>query len=181
MNPQNIRSSPFIEFISTHIVMAWFWFAVRIYVGSVWFEAGFEKVRDQSWTGVNSGKALSGFIQGSLSKTGGAHPDVQSWYAMFLENVILPHTALWSHVVAYGELLVGIGLILGVFTATAAFFGSFMNLNYLLAGTVSTNPILLMLSIGLIFAWKISGYIGLDRYIFPFVGTPWQPGKLFRK
>lgn len=81
---------------------------------------------------------------------------------------------------AYGELFVGIALIIGLFTGIAAFFWLFMNLNYLLAGTVSTNPILFTASIGLILAWRIGGYIGLDRYLLPLLGTPWQQGKLLK-
>jgi thiosulfate dehydrogenase (quinone) large subunit len=82
--------------------------------------------------------------------------------------------------VAYGELLVGIALIMGIFTGIAACCGLFMNLNFRLAGTVSTNPILFTLSIGLILAWKIAGYIGLDRYLLPLLGTPWQQGSVFK-
>jgi thiosulfate dehydrogenase [quinone] large subunit len=55
----------------------------------------------------------------------------------------------------------------------------FMNLNYLLAGTVSINPVLFVGGIGLILAWKVAGYIGLDRFVLPKLGTPWQPGELF--
>src|SRR4029079_2716368 len=122
-----------------------------------------------------------GFVQGALNKTGGAHPDVSGWYASFLQNVVFTHANTWSHGVAYGELLVGIALILGVLTGIAAFFGLFMNLNYLLAGTVSTNPILFVLAIGIILAWRVAGFIGLDRWLLPALGTPWQPGKLFTK
>jgi uncharacterized membrane protein YphA (DoxX/SURF4 family) len=86
--------------------------------------------------------ALGGFIQGALHKTGGAHPDVQGWYAGFLQNIVLTHVHTWSHLVAYGELLVGLALTIGFLTGIAAFCGLFINLNYLLAGTVSTNPIL---------------------------------------
>jgi thiosulfate dehydrogenase [quinone] large subunit len=55
-----------------------------------------------------------------------------------------------------------------------------MNLNYLLAGTVSTNPILLILQLFLILAWRVAGWYGLDRWALPSLGTPWQKGKLFK-
>ncbi|HLZ21355.1 MAG TPA: hypothetical protein VKQ30_04450, partial [Ktedonobacterales bacterium] len=55
----------------------------------------------------------------------------------------------------------------------AAFFGLAMNLNYLLAGTVSTNPILGVLALFLILAWRVAGYYGVDRYLLPLLGTPW--------
>lgn len=48
-----------------------------------------------------------------------------------------------------------------------------MNLNYLLSGAISTNPMLAILGLLLILAWRVAGYIGLDRYVLPFLGTPW--------
>ncbi|MFA9404074.1 MAG: hypothetical protein ACERKY_13540, partial [Anaerolineales bacterium] len=61
----------------------------------------------------------------------------------------------------------------------AAFFGGFMNMNYLLAGTVSTNPLLLAIAIFLILAWKTAGWWGIDRWLLPMLGTPWRPGFIF--
>jgi len=116
-----------------------------------------------------------------LAKTTGLHPDVQGWYASFLENVALPNAETFSYVVAYGEVIVGIALIIGLFTGIAAFFGSFMNLNFLLAGTVSVNPILFVLQLFLILAWRVAGWVGLDRYLLPKLGTPWQGGSMFKK
>ena len=80
-----------------------------------------------------------------------------------------------------GEFLVGVALILGIFTGIAAFFGGFMNANYLMAGAVSTNPILFILAAGIILAWKIAGWWGLDRWVLPVLGTPWKPGSIFRR
>jgi thiosulfate dehydrogenase [quinone] large subunit len=117
--------------------------------------------------GDQAGTAVKGFLLGALQKSSGPHPDVQGWYAAFVENFVLEHTVLFSYLVTYGELLVGAALILGICTATAAFFGAFMNMNYLLAGTVSINPILLVLEILLMLAWRTAGWIGLDRYIVP--------------
>ncbi len=173
-----IDESPVSKFLFSDTRVAWFWLIVRIYAGWQWLTAGWEKVHDPAWTGPNAGAALSGFIQGALHKTGGTHPDVQGWYADFLQSFVLIHANTWSHVVAYGELFVGIALIIGILTGIAAFCGLFMNFNYLLAGTVSINPILYTLSIGLILAWKIAGYIGLDRYLLPLLGTPWQQGTM---
>jgi thiosulfate dehydrogenase [quinone] large subunit len=81
--------------------------------------------------------------------------------------------------VSFGELLVGVALILGIFTGLAAFFGSFMNVNYLLAGSISTNPLLFIFATWIVLAWKTAGWIGVDRWILPALGTPWRPGNLF--
>lgn len=105
---------------------------------------------------------------------------MEGWYAWFLQHVVLPHTTVWGHVVSWGEFLVGIALMLGIFAGLAAFFGALMNMNYVLAGTVSTNPILLVIAILLMLAWKTAGWWGLDRWILPALGTPWRPGAVFR-
>lgn len=157
------------------------WLLLRIYIGWEWLVAGYEKIINPAWVGSHAGIALAGFLSGALSKTAGAHPDVSLWYATFLKNVVLPQAATFSYIIAFGELFVGIALILGLFTGIAAFFGSFMNMNYLFAGTVSTNPLMFLIELLLILAWRTAGWIGLDRYILPFLGTPWQPGKMFKK
>ena len=77
-----------------------------------------------------------------------------------------------------GEVLVGVALVIGALTGIAAFFGLFMNLNYLLAGTVSTNPVLFVLAIGIILAWRVAGFYGADAYLLPLLGTPWKKGTL---
>ena len=73
---------------------------------------------------------------------------------------------------------VGLGLILGVLTGFAAFFGALMNMSFLLAGSASTNPVLFTLAVGLILGWKVAGYYGVDRYLLPMLGTPWHPNVL---
>jgi len=53
-----------------------------------------------------------------------------------------------------------------------------MNVNYLMAGTVSTNPLLFVLATWLVLAWRVAGWWGLDRWLLPRLGTPWAPGDL---
>lgn len=161
--------------------MGWIWLVLRVYVGYEWLIAGWAKVNNPVWVGPKAGVAVSGFLNGALEKTGGQHPDVSGFYGAFIHNVALPNAATFSYLVAFGELLVGIGLILGIFTGISAFFGAFMNMNYLFAGTVSTNPILFVVELFLILAWRTAGFIGVDRYLLPMLGTPWKKGKLFKK
>ena len=75
--------------------------------------------------------------------------------------------------------MVGIALILGIFTGIVAFVGSLLNVNYLLAGSVSTNPILFIIATWLVLAWRTAGWWGLDRWVLPALGTPWRPGYVF--
>jgi len=89
------------------------------------------------------------------------------WYAGFLQSAVQAYPIIWSYAITYGEIAVGLGLIVGCFTGAAAFFGIFMNLNFLLAGTVSVNPIMALLGIGVLLARRVAGYIGLDYWIRP--------------
>ena len=174
------ENAPVEGLLFNDVRLSWLWLVLRLWLGWKWLEAGWGKVQNPAWTGPNAGGAIQGFVNGAISKTGGEHPDVPGWYAAFLQNVVLPNASLWSHLVAYGEVLVGIALVLGLFTGIAAFFGGFMNFNYLLAGTVSTNPMMFLVGALLMLAWKTAGWLGLDRVVLPLLGTPWAPGKFFR-
>lgn len=166
------------RFFFANTNMAWFWLLVRLYLGWNWLEAGWGKVQNPAWVGSDAGAGLTGFIQGALAKTGGAHPDVQMWYAWFLEHAVMPHVEVWSYMVAYGELLVGAALIVGFLVGLSAFFGMFMNLNFMLAGSVSVNPIWFVIGLGLVLAWRIAGHIGLDYYVLPFLHKKFRPRRL---
>jgi len=156
---------------------AWIWLIVRVYVGWIWLGEGIAKAQSPSWIGTSAGTFLASWVTGALVKTQGAHPDVQGWYAAFLSNVVLPHTVFWSYAVTFGEIAVGIALILGIFTGIAAFFGTTMNASYLLAGAVSINPILFAFGSLLVLAWKTAGWWGADRWLLPRVGTPWHQNR----
>lgn len=174
-----LEDSPVARALFGDVRWAWLWLVLRLYLGWEWLQAGWGKLHNPAWTGSKAGAALAGFMNNALTKTGGEHPDVQGWYAWFLQHAVLPHPVIWSYLVSWGEFLVGVALILGIFTAIAAFFGSIMNISYLLAGAVSTNPILFAIATGLVLAWKIAGWWGLDRWVLPALGTPWSPGYVF--
>ncbi len=176
-----VNDPPLARFLFGDVRLSWLWLIMRLYVGYEWVNAGLEKLQNPAWFGAKAGTGIAGFVNGALQKTTGSNPAVQSWYATFLKDIVLPNSAIWSYIITFGELLVGIGLILGIFTGIAAFFGSFMNVNYLLAGTVSTNPILFVIATWLVLAWKTAGWIGLDHWLLPALGTPWKSGTLFRQ
>lgn len=55
------------------------------------------------------------------------------WYKAFLQNTVLPHASLFATLQTYGEVVVGLGLILGLFTRLTAVIGLVLSLNYGLA------------------------------------------------
>ena len=165
--PLQLRASALSRFLFAHPGMAPVWLLLRLYVGWQWLSSGLEKVGNPAWVGTDAGKAVTGFLQGALKKTGGEMPEVTGWYARFIENVALPSAGLFSYLVTFGELAVGAALILGLLTGIAAFSGMLMNFAYLFAGTLSGNPLLLLLGLLLVLAWRVSGWWGLDRLVLP--------------
>lgn len=135
---------------------------VRVWLGYEWLSAGLGKVGNPAWTGDRAGSAVTGFLKGALAKATGDHPAVQGWYARFVEAVALPNAAVISYLVAWGEVLIGIGLLLGLATTAAALAGALMNLNFMLAGTTSTNPILYTAAVLVLAGGTASAYFGLD-------------------
>ncbi len=160
--------------------LAWLWAIVRVWLGYQWIEASLHKIGVQAWTG--NGSALKGFWERAVAVPDApARPVIAfDWYRSFIQFLLDTQSYTWfAKLVAYGELVVGIALIIGAFVGIAAFFGALMNWNFMMAGSASTNPLLFTLAILVILAWKVAGYYGLDRALLPALGTPWRPGKVF--
>lgn len=157
------------------------WLPLRVFVGLDWLTAGLHKLGDPKW--MNGGTALKGFWQSAVAVPNPpAHAAITyDWWRNFLQGMLDNQSYTWfGPLIATGETLVGLGLIFGALVGVASFFGIMMNTSFLLSGSTSANPILLLLGILLILAWKVAGWIGLDRWLLPALGTPWHRGALFR-
>jgi thiosulfate dehydrogenase (quinone) large subunit len=170
---------------------AWIWLVVRLFLGYQWLHAGWEKITGteggtfawhfgfthDSW--LRSSAGLKGFAGFALSNAGEPHAAVNyGWYAHFL-HYLSTGGGWMAPVIAIGETAIGIALILGLFTAVAAFFAGMLSVSFGLAGVAGVNPAFFVMEVFLILAWRNAGYYGLDRYVLPMLGTPWHRGKLF--
>lgn len=173
-NGKIVQDPPVVKKLLNSPQAAWLWLVLRIWVGYKWIDAALHKIDNPAW--VETGAALKGFWTGAVALPEGGRPPIAfDWYRGFIQFLLDAEAYTWfAKVVAYGELLVGIALILGLFTGIAAFFGGFMNWNFMMAGSASTNPMLFAVSVALVMAWKVAGYIGVDRYLLPALGTPWD-------
>lgn len=153
------------NFLRTNVYASMVLLLVRVYLGWQWMTAGWGKITGD---GFNAG----GFLKGAVANPVVSHDHVvYPNYVAFLEKVAIPNADLFSMMVAYGEFLVGLGLLLGVLTTWATFFGVVMNFAFLYAGTVSSNPFMVMLSILLIVAGANAGKFGGDYYVLPYLKT----------
>jgi thiosulfate dehydrogenase [quinone] large subunit len=171
---------PFVVSLFNSTRWAWLWLIVRLYVGYTWLSSGWSKVTNPAWT--QTGAALQGFWERAIVlPEAPARPAITyDWYRAFIQALLDGgHYTWFAKLVMAGELLIGAALILGAFVGIAAFLGAFMNWNFMMAGSAGANPMLFLLSILLILAWKTAGWYGLDRWLLSKLGTPWRPGMVF--
>jgi len=169
-----IQDPPLARFLFSDKRTAWLWLILRVWLGAQWVDASLHKITNPAW--VQTGAALKGFWTNAVTiPESGKSVIAFDWYRNVL-NWLLQNEAytLFGKLVAYGELLIGIGLIVGAFVGIAAFFGAFLNWNFVMAGAASSNGLLLVLAVLLVLAWKVAGYIGADFFLLRWLGVPWK-------
>ena len=183
---RKLHDPSWFSMIFSNTALAPLWLIARLYLGYQWLLAGLHKLwGDERWIAVAGpdGLALKGFWTRAIAIPEKGAPQIKyDWYRDFLTFMVDHGWYHWfSWVIAIGEVTVGVMLIVGVFTGFAALAGATMNFNFLLAGSASTNPVLFIIAVLLIMGWKVAGWIGLDRWVLPALGTPWEPGPIVQE
>jgi thiosulfate dehydrogenase [quinone] large subunit len=174
-----IQGPAFARFLFNNPRAGLFWLPIRLFLGFAWLEAGLHKLAGDGWIN-NGGTALAGFWKGAVAiPASGSGKITYDWYRDFISTLLNGgHEQWFAWVITFGEIAIGVGLLVGMLTGIAAFFGALMNMSFLLAGSASSNPVLFTLAIGLMLGWKVAGYYGIDRHLLRLVGTPWRPGPI---
>jgi thiosulfate dehydrogenase (quinone) large subunit len=94
---------------------------LRVYLGAVFLISAVPKLRGDFTAG------LTAFLEQRAMEQ--SHP----FYRQFLQEVVLPNTQLFAALVTWGELLVGVLLILGLMTRLSATVALLLTLNYMFA------------------------------------------------
>lgn len=138
--------------------------AIRIFVGLMTLWLVFQKL-DPKWVG-----SFGSVLESSARLT------PFSFYASFLNEMVIPMGSGAAYMLMLAELAAGLGLVLGLFTGPAALIGAAVSLNYFfaLAGLkglyVATTLTYFMIQVALAFAHAGTTW-GLDRFM---VGKmPW--------
>lgn len=176
-NPSTLNDPAFVKSLFGNPSWAWLWFIARLYVGYTWLTSGWGKLSNPAW--VETGVALKGFWERAVAiPDAPARPLIAfNWYRAFIESLLESGSYTWfSKLIVAGELLIGIALILGLFTWAAALAGGFLNWNFMMAGTASVNPVLFTISILLVLSWKTAGWWGLDRWLMHLVASRQKSG-----
>lgn len=192
--PGQVDDPSFWKALTGNVYMSVLWLPLRLVLGIHWLQAGWHKTQEAGWAlsgegmvrqadgtmapgFLERGQSMEGFLRGAYTPNPetGATKAVFGWYANVLEFIVDNGWTSWlGPMIAWGEVLVGLGLILGGLIGFAAFFGTVMNMSFMLAGTVSANPWMFAMTVFIIIGWKVAGYLGLDRWLLPMLGTPWN-------
>ena len=174
---QTLETPSFINMLFSDKRVSILWLAVRVWLGWQWIEAGWHKVTNPAW--MQTGDALKGFWMGAVQIPAEGRPPIAfDWYRTFLQAGLDAQVYTWfAKVIAVSEILIGVALIVGIFVGLTAFFGGFMNWNFIMAGSASVNGVFFGLAVLLVLAWKIAGYFGLDYFLLPKVSVLWTRSK----
>jgi thiosulfate dehydrogenase [quinone] large subunit len=176
-----VEGPTFTRYLFNNTRAGLFWLPIRLFLGFAWLDAGLHKLLPEGkpmgagW--LDGGSALLAYWERAVTiPEAPARPAITyDWYRGFLQFLIDNDAQVWfGYLIVLGEILVGLGLLVGALVGFAAFFGALMNMSFLLAGSASTNPVLFAMAIGLILAWRVAGWYGLDRYLLPLLGVPWR-------
>jgi thiosulfate dehydrogenase [quinone] large subunit len=91
---------------------------LRVYTGVFFAWHGIGKVSRENFQ-----ESMQGFLNSQVENS-------FSFYRPFIESVVLPNSALFGNLVAWGELTIGVALIVGLATRYAAFGGAFLVANF---------------------------------------------------
>ncbi|THF78089.1 DoxX family membrane protein [Cohnella fermenti] len=155
-----------MNWLRTNKIAAGLMVLIRFYLGWKWLDAGWHKLT--SADGFHAAGFLGNAVKNPVLETG-TQDALYPNYLYFLKHFAVPNSGIFDHVIPWGEFLVGLGLILGALTTAAAFFGMVMNFMFLLAGTVSSNPWLILFGIVVMAVGANAGRFGVDYYLLPYL------------
>lgn len=122
----------------------WVLVPLRLFLGVTFLYAGLQKLTDPQYfnpaTRGYIGRQIAAFATGTPLRT-------------FLQQIAVPHAPLFGGLVAYGELAIGLGVLLGFFLRPAAFFGLLINLTFFLSADWRVFPYFYGSDIVFLFCW----------------------------
>jgi len=130
-------------------------FPVRVFLAVGWLRACGEKLLDPWWL---NGTKLTAFLTYQTATGTVVFP----FYQQLIDTLLLPHVVALSWIVLVGQLLVGMGMAIGLCTRGALLGGLFMNANFLLAGRPDPNAFYLIIQAMLLLE-KADRVLSLDN------------------
>lgn len=146
----------------------WVFAPLRLFLAVTFLYAGIQKLTDPQFFNPKAigyiGKQIQGFATGSPIHG-------------LLISVALPHAAFWGGVIAWGEIAIGLGTLVGFLLRPAAFFGLLLSLMFFLSASWHVYPYFYGADIVFVFAWAAlmlagptaGGWPALDLWLAPWI------------
>jgi thiosulfate dehydrogenase (quinone) large subunit len=138
------------------------WLAVRVWVGCMWVQAGWSKVfgAENPYFLHNNGAGVAGFA--------GHGAAAYSWWGSIMHSFVVPNASWIAVIVAFGELAIGLGLVVGFLTRTAAVCSLLLLFTYIMSGTASVCAFYALCALIVLATWRTSTWISVDGVIAGF-------------
>lgn len=132
---------------------------LRLFIGLGWLRASIEKLLEPDWY---SGAALHHFFYERIAEGDVAFP----FYQFLMEGLFFTHAPLLSKLIIVGELYCGFAILLGLLMRPALLAGLFMNLNFILAGSVNPSAFYIVIQLTLLVS-VVGEVFGIDSILLP--------------
>src|SRR5690242_3750637 len=152
---------------------------LRLFLGITFLYAGVQKLTDPQFFAPNApgyiGRQIAAFAAGSPLRAP-------------LLGLALPHAVVFGSLVAWGELAIGIGALLGLLLRPAAFFGALLSLIFYLSASWRVYPYFYGSDIVFLFAWLTlllagpvaGGWFSLDTRLIAWLSARISPESVAR-
>ncbi|NUU61919.1 DoxX family protein [Paenibacillus agri] len=138
---------------ATQKIAGWILSVIRVLFGWMWLKSGYDKLS-------------GGFGVESLIPVIAANHDSPEWYKAFFSHVVSPFSEVFDVVIPWGEILIGIGLIAGLFIVPALVMSVFVNANYILADMIFTYPTDILMATLLLTGKRFTAYVSVERWLY---------------
>src|SRR6266566_6516045 len=144
---------------ATRSLAPWVLLPMRLFLGITFVYAGVQKLADPQF--------LNPAARGYIGKQIVAFASGSPLHVLLIR--LVPHAALFGALVAYGEIAIGLGALLGLLFRPAAFFGILVNLVFFLSATWHVYPYFYGSDIVFIFCWITLLFAGAVSSVLPTV------------
>ncbi|QOS98702.1 DoxX family membrane protein [Brevibacterium sp. JNUCC-42] len=142
---------------SKHHIFPFLVVLMRISFGGGWLLAGITKITDKGWFRQPS-FFLQDYLETALTK-----PNVPEFYKDFIKHLCLPYVDLYNYVIPCVQIVIGILLIVGLFTLPSILICLFMHINFILSGNMNLLSLVLYTSaFGLLLCGSHTYSLSLD-------------------
>ncbi len=170
-----VTDPPVARYLFASTATSPMWLVVRVWVGWEWLWAGTHELADPGWQSSAGdgmvGTWRSALQAGTMSSAGPMDGPLRGGLQLLLDS----NADAWiPSLVAAGEVVIGIAVMLGLLVGLSCTAGLLLDLLvFLLTGVATVGSMLAPFALLLVLAWKNAGYIGFDRYLLRSFGAPW--------